>query len=1452
MRPTPTRTTPAARLRLRTAQLAVLLWAGLAAALAPGCGDSGAASAGDGTDDGSTDEPISGATDDGGPDGGDGAAGGAGGEDPGGAGDGADLEPLPELSVHVTASDTEGNAPLSVEFSAEVKVVEGSFEGELDMDRLEYNWAVGDITTYDDPSFTHSFYTATTVTVTLEIVYRTADDRIATATDDQVVQVLGCADLLFDTLTMAQPVEVAPGDPVTFLQARLRNEGDRIETPFEVWVVLSADDIYDAEEDAIVDVRTFEGMEDGQFSDVVVDLSETGFDVPADLEAGNYFVYLVADPAGVINECQESNNVERSTNNLEVDPDIAFKPDLLVEDVAFPEGLEVNQGQNINYSFRIKNEGEGDAEIFKIAVWLSADQELSEDDQVISAPTDLGSTVQTMLVGGSQNFFKSYKIPQDLVPGEYFVIVSVDANEQVAESDEDNNVAVSPYPFTMFFEEPKCFDLELASLEVSPSISYWNGTVQVLATIHNGGTQAVPPGWEVAVYFSLQPSLNPAIATKMDTSDWSLPPLAPGETLIISELVKVKNTLPVQPHYVGLVLDPGTDLTECAEGNNALVFPEPVEIVSSASIELVTDQAAFHPSTVQAGHDIKVTYSMENTGSSPSSAFKVAVVLSVDPSVTLSEVKNGTDVTIHESVIPSINPGDYVDFVEKVVVPVELEHSVGTYTLAVVADPEGSQTSDSNKSNNISIAPVQLTVLDPQGGCFEDVHESNNTMGTAAVLEPGAHVSLGSCGDDDWYRVHVPQGQSLFVDAVIAPILSIEPVPSDLDLSLHTPDGAFIDTSTKVGGLEDLRVFTVPETSDYLIRVYPKTGAVEARYDLDIEVLEAVDGVELLPIDVTPTPPALYPGGLINIGWDDVNLGASASAPYTTRVWASKDGTLDTEQDLLMAQVPAAAVPATSEVSRMVQFLLPPDLDGGEWRFIVSIDTAGLSGDGDASNNEAVSDVVFLDATLTCADDDLEPNDGLVIATPIAFEGTVISMPGQVVCPSLPDWYAVELQQGQSFTATASYVFDSDKGQLELELWDPSGNVVLASDTGNGSSKVRIPWVWSAGTYYLRAATKESGGNESPYTYTLTINRADGAESDHCDPDVFEDNSWVGEAATIGCGLQSATLCKADIDVYVIELFAGQTLTVTLEHGQSELRMDLLTDPNGVPVSSKVGNGQVAHFAADDQQLWLRVQAKGDAANLQSFAYSLFMDGVDGVDLIVPDVSLLLDAVYQGEDDLIEYSVENTCVNDSAPFETTVWLSKDEQLDEGDVDVAVWSIGGVPGKETVDVSHKVSVPFSTQPGDYWLLVEADSAGLVEESNEDNNYSPVGLAVAKLCLPDAFEPNDILLSGDAVAPLVEAPGAMGLALCPFDIDWYRVDVPSGKTVTVTAVFSTEEGDLDLRLYDPQYSTTLPVEVSQTPDDDETVSYTPPAGGEVLLRLNGFNGASAAYDLEVVFN
>jgi PKD repeat protein len=1344
------------------------------------------------------------------------------------------LPPLPSFDVLAQASETGGNAPLKVELQA---IVTGSVSPAA----LTYHWVFGSGTTYDQAEFTHTFAKAGIEKLTVTATYQSPDGRVASASGSVTIQVTACAQLYFEKVSIAAPTEIAPGDPVILKVATLVNDGGEVATPFECKAALSKNELYEPEIDPVVATWPVESMASGHFQSSTKDFAAKTFLAPADLAEGNYYVFLVADAGDRVNECDEDDNAEPSTNNLNVDPTLQFKPDLTASEVSFAAGLKLSQGDLVTYSFRVGNQGQGESALFRFGVWLSEDPELDPTDPVMSAPTDIGNTVQKFAAQTSQKITKSYPIPKALPDGSYWIIAVVDTEGQVFEDEEGNNLAVSAVPFEVHYDAPQCFDLNFEELAFVPPSTYWGGTVLLQGKVSNPGTQVVPEGWVLRAYITISDGAVPADSTKV--GEWAMPVLAPGEVQELEQVVSIPSQIPVSPHTAFAILDPDNKLTECSEANNARVNPEKIAIASKASVDLGVTEVEFHPTEVAAGEAIKISYSLFNTGSSAASPFSVGVLLSED--VTIDPA---TDPLIAETVVATLLPTTTKLVVEDVLIPLALEHGIAGYWVGVIADRTQTQKSDKNPTNNLAKAPGKLTVTGALGGCFEDAFEDNDSYLGAAPLGAGTTPALGLCGDEDWYAIDVEAGQSLVMTLDAQAIQSLNPVPWDVDLELLTEDLVKLDTSTTAGGWDEVQAYTVPEAAIYLVRVFGKGPTARASYGLEVQLIDPVEGVDLMVADVAALPSSLYPGGVLHVAWSEVDLGTDPGPPHTARVWLSADAALDSAKDLLLAETLLDGVQAHATMQVALDVLLPDDVPGGTWRILVQTDADDDVAEAIETNNLAASNPITLDVSLACKDDSDEPNDALAIATPVPLGEEITILIDRVVCPLLPDYYAVELVEGTSLSATVNYKHDPEKGLLGLELWDSSGETIVFKQEAKDKAQVTLPWVWSSGTYYLRAYHADADG--APYKYKLSLSLAPGDPASFCKADLYEPNNAFGSAKVIGCGTQKATLCKGDVDVYRLDVGAGSLLSIELNQSKAQLRMTLFGDPTSPSLATQSGNGTLLYSVPTDQSLLLRVEPKGDALLLTDLAYTLKVIGVPGADLSVDGVAPLLAEVYQGDDDLIDFALTNGCADPAGEQVTSLWLSKDGDLDPADIEVGHAWVEGVVGYQTLPMSEKIAIPMSTAPGPYWLIVEADAGQQIAESNELNNTAVAALAVAKVCLPDGSEPNDFPASKAPFGvPAVVPPGLEDLALCPYDLDWFAIEVTGGKTLQVSIAFSHAEGDLDLRLYDPAYSTAIPVATSGTKADFEAVSWPVAVSGTFLVRVNGFAGASAAYGLEV---
>ena len=1356
---------------------------------------------------------------------------------------GAEAAAPATLSVVIEASVAEGNAPLEVVFTARS---EGAPTGA----DVTYHWTVGATPAGTGPALTRTFYLKGLQRVQVDAAYPSPGGTVA-AKAEAFVRVSGCADLRPTQVSLAPPTEVAAGQEVTFKSLTIVNTGDAAQVPFSVAIYLSANEVFDRALDREVGRFTVDGIASGVFSESALTLAGRTFTVPEDQGDGTVFVFVEVDPDGGVNECREDDNVVFATNTLLIDAAAALRPDLVVSDVAVPEA-PAGQGSNLGYSFAIRNVGDGPAALFRIAAWLSTDERLDPaEDRVLIGASDQGSLVPGLEPNQRLSFARSWKVPDDLPDGSYYVIVAADAEGQLIESNEANNVAASPTPVVVERVVRQCFDLALAEISVAPLKSYWEGSIRVRARVANPGSLQTPLNATLRTYLSLQPTVSPAVSTLVDV--FELAPVLAGTSQEIERIIDIPQGLPVQPHYVFALLDPDGLVVECDEGNNAALFDQPVTISALASVDLAVSEVAYHPTAVAAGQPIKLAYTLANTGSSASTAFRLAVALSPDPQVTALAAAAGVDVIIYDEIVDEVPPGASQDYIVDVVVPLGLQHDVDLWWVGVIADVDANVGLDAARENNVAVALTPLHVEDAQGGCFDDAFEPNDSLNSATPVGQGLTEGLGSCGNDDWFKVAVPQGYSLAATLLAEPVLSVEAAPHDVDLELYSADGALVTASRNASDQEDVFAFVAQADAFFFLRVVSALPKAVANYALELTLLPPLDAPNLRVIDVVAAPQLLYPGGLVSLTWSEVNLGAGAIGPRVTRFYVSTDAHLD-GADLAFAELLVPGMSALSVAQYQHDVVLPHTLPGGPYHLLVVADADQDVAEGDEGDNWAASGGLTLDALLVCADDALEPNDTLALATPIILApGATVA--GQVVCPQLDDWFVVEVDAGRRLVAKVSYDHHPTKGLVGVALWGPDGAPLGLDVAAEDVAQVTLPYTWQSGAWFVRVYS--AGTDGAPNTYSLSLATQDPDPTAVCAGDALEPNNGPGTAARIGCGVVSATLCRGDRDHYLLPVPPDTALSVTVaqsggEGGGSpgELRSTLFGDLNGTPLVDQVGDGALVFSAELGGDLTLRVWPAEGPLEVTNVDYTLTVAGLPGVDLAVESAGLLLGSVAAGEDELVTVVVSNACAEATEAFDVAFLLSLDGTPDAGDILLGTTTVtDGVAAMDAVELSEKVTIPYSTVAGDYRLLIVLDPDDAISESNELANAVSLALGVVLPCLPDAFEPNDVPGAAGELAPALQPPGASGLSLCVGDTDWFAVVATAGTTLTIKANFAHAEGDLDLRLYAPALSTSIPVAASDSKDDDETIVWPVAVTGVYLVRVNGFNGASAPYGLEL---
>ncbi len=132
--------------------------------------------------------------------------------------------------------------------------------------------------------------------------------------------------------------------------------------------------------------------------------------------------------------------------NVYANPNPTPQPDLTVSNLSLTTPPPVSAGSVVNYRFNLSNIGTAAATgIFNVKAYISRDNVLSADDiQDGIVPTGnfaIGQVVSN--VGGAST------IPSNLAAGNYYLILKIDGDNQIAESNENNNVIALATPFAV-------------------------------------------------------------------------------------------------------------------------------------------------------------------------------------------------------------------------------------------------------------------------------------------------------------------------------------------------------------------------------------------------------------------------------------------------------------------------------------------------------------------------------------------------------------------------------------------------------------------------------------------------------------------------------------------------------------------------------------------------------------------------------------------------------------------------------------------------------------------------------------------------------------------------------------------------------------------------------------------------------------------------------------------
>jgi predicted nucleic acid-binding Zn-ribbon protein len=489
------------------------------------------------------------------------------------------------------------------------------------------------------------------------------------------------------------------------------------------------------------------------------------------------------------------------------------------------------------------------------------------------------------------------------------------------------------------------------------------------------------------------------------------------------------------------------------------------------------------------------------------------------------------------------------------------------------------------------------------------------------------------------------------------------------------------------------------------------------------------------------------------------------------------------------------------------------------------------------------------DGGAGCIDDPLEDNDDIASASPVD-EGDYT---GLRVCPLDEDFFAIDLDGGE--VLNVDLAFTHATGDIDLSLLDPSGAIIVSSNTSGDAESFTFPVV-VPGTYTILVALYGESDEVPGNDYTMWIEVLDSPPP--CRDDPFEDNDDDASATGLGTGeFRDLRLCPGDDDYFVIDVHAGATLTVALafEHDDGNIDVELI-DPTGsvVATGESTDDDETVTLSETVEGSYLvRVILRSDPS-ADGNGYTMVIDvqytSTECVDDRYEDNDVLLAATPLGEGTHPDLRV---CFGDADYYSydlragDRIEVTLEFSHAEGNINLYLFDPGGVvvaTSGSTTDVETVTHIAATT--GTYRIAV-----GLIADSGivGGNGYelTIVHEPAVITCTDDRYEENDT----SATARAMPEGTYSDLRICPGNDDYYSYDMAVGERLAVYLVFPHAEGDINAYIRDPSGTV---VASGESEGDAETMIVTARSAGRytIHVHLDADTGGVVGndYDMSIV--
>ena len=983
-------------------------------------------------------------------------------------------------------------------------------------------------------------------------------------------------------------------------------------------------------------------------------------------------------------------------------------PDLATEESSLATGQVAYQfGEDVSLVWTVNNSGASAAggSDWTDRVYLSTDAELDGSDRVLAS----GTRTELLATGENYRVELTVTLPLDesLDSGTYFLIASIDDDQQIAESDENNTLVSAPLELTF----PPLVDL-IPTLIGGPAAGQPRQTQVFTWSVTNQGDDATDRGWYDRVYAERVD--NPAVQHYIGGNFYN-ETLQPGDSYLSMMTVQLPN-LPDGDYRIFVVTDQSGRIFEGPYEDNNSLYGD-VLTMTHPDVE-VRDLDA--PAAANSGQDISLTWDFLNSGTGVAATWQQRILLSDDQSL------SGDDRLIDEFQIESpLGPGATTPFTRDVTLPVDLQGS--KYLLVVTDTANELGELAAGESNNLAARLIELT-LSP----YADLEVS-------AVSAPGLTIGDPAEITVDWTVTNRGIGRGLVDDWIDAVVLSENGVAGD-------SDDLVIATFSHSGGLDVDESYNRSETIDlppalvgrYTLFVRSDFGNVvfeneiEANNDVarvgEIDIMPAPNADLIVSSIDVPLP--VYAGQSASLSWTVLNdgIGITSRGDWYDRVYLATDaeGTQPIDGTATSFQHFGQLAPG-GEYTRTGSLDIPDGLSGDHY---LIVHTAASNGPFEFiyTDNNITASAAFPITLLPAPDLELTQ----ILAPTEAEEGALIDV----------QWTVENTGAGAASGGWVDRVYLQQAGEPDADIIQlgtfPFVDPIPAGQSYDRSESIRVP-IRSTGVFNLFVKTNHDGAlfeggaeGNNVLAHAITLNvkpRPDLQVESITIPDRISPTQTLSpEFVVVNQGAVGTGNTRWVDRVYL-------SLDTTIDHadfliGEIDNSAALAA---GERYSSEAGSVIVPIRFRGDVYVIVQTDSRDAVAewpnNENNIAYqSIFVEPEPLADLVVSDV-IAPSQVVAGSDITVRYTVTNL---GSGPtfgdtWQEAVWLTRDKNRPHpGQGDFLLETLtheGGLDRFAGYETEVSVRIPRTLESGIWYITPWVDPYDAVPEDTLASNENP---------------------------------------------------------------------------------------------------------------------------------